>query len=74
MLLVHGDADLTAPLTSGAAAVTAVHAAAPDVAFTRVDVAGGGHLDYAFRAMRDETAPFLGWVDALVEGVAGEVA
>jgi len=74
VLLVHGDADLTAPLTSGAAAVAAVHAAAADVAFTRVDVAGGGHLDYAFRAMRDETAPFLGWIGELVEDVAGEMA
>ena len=53
-------------------AVAAVHAAAPDVVFTRVDVEGG-HLDYAMRAMRDERAPFLDWVDDLVEGVAGEM-
>ena len=72
VLLVHGAADLTAPLTSGADAVAAVHAAAPDVVFTRVDVEGG-HLDYAMRAMRDDKAPFLDWVDDLVEGVAGEM-
>ena len=72
VLLVHGAADLTAPLTSGADAVAAVHAAAPDVVFTRVDVEGG-HLDYAMRAMRDDKAPFLDWVGDLVEGVAGEM-
>ena len=72
VLLVHGAADLTAPLTSGADAVAAVHEKAPDVAFTRVDVEGG-HLDYAMRAMRDETAPFLDWVDGLVLSVAGGV-
>ena len=72
VLLVHGAADLTAPLTSGADAVAAVHAAAPDVVFTRVDVEGG-HLDYAMRAMRNDRAPFLDWVDDLVEGVAGEM-
>ena len=72
VLLVHGAADLTAPLTSGADAVAAVHEKAPDVAFTRVDVEGG-HLDYAMRAMRDETAPFLDWVDGLVSEVAGEM-
>ena len=33
----------------------------------------GGHLDYAMRAMRDDEAPFLDWVDDLVEGVAGEM-
>ena len=72
VLLVHGAADLTAPPARGADAVAAVHAAAPDVAFTRVDVEGG-HLDYAMRAMRDDKAPFLDWVDDLVEGVAGEM-
>ena len=61
VLLVHGAADLTAPLTSGADAVAAVHAAAPDVVFTRVDVEGG-HLDSrdAGHARREGAVPGLG--------------
>jgi len=68
VLVIHGDRDRIAPASSGADAFCdALRAGGADV--RRLDVPEPGHLDYAFRAMYDEQAPFLGWVTDLVDEV-----
>ena len=39
------------------------------MAFDKVMVDEAGHLGYAFEAMYNESAPFLGWIEELVERV-----
>ena len=40
------------------------------VALDRIILDTAGHLDYALRAMYDESAPFLDYIEALVSRVA----
>ena len=64
VLVVHGDDDATAPLSAATAFCDALEARRLDVDVKVVE--DGGHLDYAFRAMYDDDAPFLTWMDHFI--------
>jgi acetyl esterase/lipase len=57
--VVHGLGDATAPPSAADALCAALAARAPATAVDRETLPDAGHLDYAFRAMYDEEAPFL---------------
>lgn len=65
--VVHGATDATAPLAAADALRRALEA--NDVAVRQETLPDAGHLDFAFRAMYDDGAPFLGTVAAAVRDV-----